>query len=64
MPVQASIGVISTGLAAALSGLSAQALGYAGHFAAAAGISVVSLLIAARITWPEPRMLPPCERSS
>jgi MFS family permease len=50
--VQASVVVISTGVAAALSGLSAQALGYAGHFGVAAAISVVSLAIAARITWP------------
>ena len=50
--VQASIVVISTGAAAALSGLSAQALGYAGHFAAAAGISLVALVIAARVEWP------------
>jgi MFS family permease len=52
--VQASIVVISTGVAAALSGLSAQALGYAGHFAVAAAISLVSIAIAARITWPTP----------
>jgi MFS family permease len=50
--VQASVVVISTGLAAALSGLSAQALGYAAHFAVAAAISVVSLVIVSRITWP------------
>lgn len=50
--VQASIVVISTGAAAALSGMSAQALGYVGHFSAAAGISLVALVIAARVEWP------------
>jgi MFS family permease len=50
--VQASIVVISTGVAAALSGLSAQALGYAGHFGVAAGISLVALVIVSRVEWP------------
>ncbi len=39
--VQASVVVISTGLAAAVSGFSAQALGYAGHFLLSAALCVV-----------------------
>lgn len=50
--VQASLVVVSTGLAAALSGVSAHALGYAGHFVLAAAISVLALVLVARIEWP------------
>ena len=41
--VQASAVVIATGAAATVSGYSAGALGYAGHFALAAAIGVLSL---------------------
>lgn len=50
--VQASLVVIATGLAAALSGVSAGALGYAVHFALAAAISILAIVIVARIEWP------------
>jgi predicted MFS family arabinose efflux permease len=50
--VQASVVVIATGIAAGLSGVSAHALGYAGHFALAAALSVVAIVIVARIKWP------------
>jgi RhtX/FptX family siderophore transporter len=42
--VQASIVVIATGGAAAVSGFTAQALGYAGHFLLAAGVCVVAVV--------------------
>jgi RhtX/FptX family siderophore transporter len=42
--VQASAVVVATGAAATVSGYSAGALGYAGHFAVATGIAVLSLL--------------------
>lgn len=48
--VQASLVVITTGVIAALSGLSAQALGYTGHFLAAAALSAIAVAIAARAT--------------
>ncbi len=41
--VQASVVVIATGAASALSGLSAQTLGYGGHFLAAAGLSLLGV---------------------
>ncbi len=45
--VQASVVVLTTGLAASLSGFSAEWLGYAGHFAAAAALCLLGLLPAA-----------------
>lgn len=45
--VQASLVVIASGVASALSGLSAGALGYRGHFLAAAGLSVIGVIVAA-----------------
>lgn len=50
--VQASLVVIATGLAAALSGVSAGALGYPAHFVLAAAISILAIVIVARIEWP------------
>ena len=47
--VQASLVVVTTGLIAALSGLSAHALGYTGHFIAAAGLSAFGVVMAARV---------------
>jgi len=47
--VQASVVVITTGVIAGLSGLSAHAIGYTGHFLAAAGLSAIAVLIAARV---------------
>lgn len=44
--VQASAVVIATGGASALSGVSAQLLGYAGHFAGSAALSLVGAVIA------------------
>jgi RhtX/FptX family siderophore transporter len=41
--LQASVVVVATGLAATLSGVVAKKLGYAGHFAVAAGLSAVGL---------------------
>ena len=41
---QASVVVMATGLGSALSGFSAQALGYAGHFAMAAALCLLALL--------------------
>lgn len=46
--VQASLVVISTGLIAGFSGVSAHALGYAGHFVGAAVLSAIGVLIAVR----------------
>jgi MFS transporter, PAT family, beta-lactamase induction signal transducer AmpG len=45
--LQASVVVIATGLAQALSGVVAARLGYAGHFLASAGLSLLGLLF----TW-------------
>jgi MFS transporter, PAT family, beta-lactamase induction signal transducer AmpG len=42
--VQASIWLIAVGVASALSGVSAEAVGYAGHFLAAAGVSLGGVL--------------------
>jgi predicted MFS family arabinose efflux permease len=42
--VQASIVVIATGAAASVSGFSAQALGYSGHFLLAAALSAAGAL--------------------
>ncbi len=44
--VQASVVVIATGAASMLSGFSAQALGYPGHFVAAAGLSALGTVAA------------------
>jgi RhtX/FptX family siderophore transporter len=43
--VQASAVVIATGVASAVAGFSAQALGYAGHFALAAALAAVALAV-------------------
>ncbi len=50
--VQASLVVIASGVAAAVSGLSAGALGYGGHFLAAAGLSAVGVIV---VAWYRPR---------
>ncbi len=47
--VQASAVVIATGLASALSGFSAQALGYAGHFALATFMALLAVLAVAHL---------------
>lgn len=62
--VQASLVVVATGLAAALSGVSAHALGYAGHFVLAAGISVLALVLVARIEWPRVEANGPSDRDA
>ncbi|NOJ80454.1 MFS transporter [Myxococcus xanthus] len=54
--VQASLVVLATGAAAALSGFSAQALGYAGHFTLAALLCAAGTLYAA-LTFHPPRSL-------
>ncbi|WP_163777564.1 MFS transporter [Myxococcus vastator] len=54
--VQASLVVLATGAAAALSGFSAQALGYAGHFTLAAFLCAAGTLYAA-LTFHPPRSL-------
>ncbi|NVI99472.1 MFS transporter [Myxococcus sp. AM009] len=54
--VQASLVVLATGAAAALSGFSAQALGYAGHFMLAAFLCAAGTLYAA-LTFHPPRSL-------
>jgi RhtX/FptX family siderophore transporter len=46
--VQASAVVIATGAASALSGLSAQAIGYEGHFGLAAALSLVAVIAVLR----------------
>jgi predicted MFS family arabinose efflux permease len=46
--LQASVVVIATGLAQALSGFVADALGYAGHFMASAFLSALGLAFTAR----------------
>ena len=46
--VQASAVVVSTGLASTLSGFSAQALGYSGHFTLSSILSALSLLVVLR----------------
>jgi len=45
--VQASLVVIATGIASILSGFSAGALGYGGHFLAAAGVSALGVIVVA-----------------
>lgn len=57
--VQASVVVIATGAASALSGLSAGALGYGGHFLAAAGLSVVGVIAAAAYRPRDPGLVLP-----
>jgi predicted MFS family arabinose efflux permease len=47
--VQASAVVIATGAASTVSGFSATALGYAGHFAVGAGLCVLAVVAAARL---------------
>jgi RhtX/FptX family siderophore transporter len=47
--VQASAVVIATGAASTVSGFSATALGYAGHFAVGAGMCVIAVVAAARL---------------
>jgi RhtX/FptX family siderophore transporter len=56
--VQASVVVIATGAAAAVSGFSAQALGYPGHFLLAAVLSAVGALYVL-LTFHPPRALVP-----
>ncbi|WP_426753879.1 MFS transporter [Myxococcus sp. Y35] len=56
--VQASVVVLTTGAAAAVSGFSAQALGYAGHFTLAALLCAAGTLYAA-LTFHPPRSLAP-----
>jgi RhtX/FptX family siderophore transporter len=50
--VQASIVVIASGSAAALSGFSATLLGYAGHFALSTAVSALALILIARLLPP------------
>lgn len=47
--VQASIVVIATGIAAALSGISAAAFGYAGHFVFAGVLCCLALAIIVKV---------------
>ena len=47
--VQASAVVVATGLAATVSGFSAQALGYTAHFVGSAVLSVIAALVAAAL---------------
>ncbi|MFY0580934.1 hypothetical protein ACN28S_47835 [Cystobacter fuscus] len=56
--VQASLVVMATGGAAAVSGFSAQALGYARHFTLAAALCAVAVAWVA-FTFPAPRRLVP-----
>ncbi|MFP2926366.1 MFS transporter [Pyxidicoccus sp. 3LG] len=56
--VQASVVVLATGAAAAVSGFSAQALGYSAHFALSAALCVAGTLYAA-LTFHPPRTLSP-----
>jgi RhtX/FptX family siderophore transporter len=51
--VQASAVVIATGIASTLSGFSAQAFGYVGHFALATAMCVVAVIVAAAL-YPRP----------
>jgi MFS transporter, PAT family, beta-lactamase induction signal transducer AmpG len=53
--VQASTVVIATGAASTVSGFSASALGYGGHFVLAAALCVVAV-IAAAVLFPRPRL--------
>ena len=57
--VQASAVVIATGLAATVSGVSAQALGYAGHFSLAAALSLGALAAVAALFPKEAPCAPP-----
>ncbi len=45
--VQASLVVIATGIASILSGVSAGAIGYGGHFLAASGLSAIGVIVVA-----------------
>jgi RhtX/FptX family siderophore transporter len=56
--VQASVVVLATGASAAVSGFSAQALGYSGHFALSAALCVAGTLYAA-LTFHPPRTVAP-----
>ena len=56
--VQASVVVIATGLAATVSGFSAQALGYAGHFLLAAVLCAVGTLYVLLTFHPLPHLTP------
>lgn len=47
--VQASVVLVLTAVSSMLAGLSAQALGYSAHFLAAAGLSLLGVLIAGRV---------------
>jgi MFS family permease len=51
--VQASAVVIATGIASAVAGVSAQALGYFGHFCLAAALALLSLAPVARLLTPQ-----------
>ncbi len=57
--VQASLVVIASGVASAVSGLSAGALGYGGHFLAAAGLSAVGVIVAAAYRPKDPALVLP-----
>jgi len=59
--VQASAVVIATGIASTLGGVSAQALGYGGHFLLGAGLCVVAIVVTIRLfpKTPFPPPLPP-----
>lgn len=57
--VQASVVVIATGVAALLSGVSAGALGYGGHFLAAAGLSAIGVVVAAAYRPRDPNLVLP-----
>lgn len=57
--VQASLVVIASGVASALSGLSAGALGYGGHFLVAAGLSAVGVIVAAAYRPKDPALVLP-----
>lgn len=61
--VQASAVVIATGLASAIGGVSADALGYGGHFLVAAGVCVVAVIATWRLypRAPFPSTLPMAE---
>ncbi len=57
--VQASLVVIASGVASAVSGLSAGALGYGGHFLVAAGLSTVGVIVAAAYRPKDPALVLP-----
>ncbi len=62
--VQASISVVCSGVASVVSGVSAHAFGYAGHFAVATAMAVIGTIIAWRVHLPNESLASPTRVAS